>query len=220
MNNLVLLKGDEAFPNSLIIAEGTDNEHESVITLIKTHKERLKKFGNICFSDFKSLKRGRPTKVYQLNEMQATLLIAFMDNTDIVADFKVELVCEFYAMRKFILERQTKEWQVTRSQGKITRKAETDILKQLIEYAKGQGSEHADKLYITYSKLANKIAGINKRDDATVIQLNNLSLAENIILHCIESGMMEGKHYKEIYQECKKRLEMFKDIAFLEDRAS
>jgi len=48
------------------------------------------------------------------------------------------------------------------------------------------------------------------------MQLNNLSLAENIILHCIELGISQGKHYKEIYQDSKKRLEMFKDIAFLE----
>ena len=45
--------------------------------------------------------------------------------------------------------------------------------------------------------------------------MNALSLAENIILHCIEAGISEGKHYKEIYLDSKARLEMFKDIAFL-----
>ena len=72
------------------------------------------------------------------------------------------------------------------------------------------------KLYMTYSKLANKMAGISKRDEATVMQLNNLSLIENIILHVIDTGILTGKHYKEIYQDCKKRLETVKDLAYLE----
>lgn len=47
-------------------------------------------------------------------------------------------------------------------------------------------------------------------------QLNNLSLIENIILNCIQSGIIQGKHYKVIYQDCKRRIETFKDIAYLE----
>ena len=84
------------------------------------------------------------------------------------------------------------------------------------EYAKGQGSSHAEMLYMTYTRLANKMAGINKRDEATVMQLNNLSLMENIILHEVDLGIMQGKHYQEIYRACKKRLEAVKDLAYLE----
>lgn len=67
-----------------------------------------------------------------------------------------------------------------------------------------------------YSRLANKMAGINKRDEATVMQLNNLSLMENIILHEVDLGIMRGKHYQEIYKDCKERLETVKDLAYLE----
>lgn len=88
--------------------------------------------------------------------------------------------------------------------------------RKLVEYAKGQGSSHAEMLYMTYSRLANKMAGINKRDEATVMQLNNLSLMENIILHEVDLGIMRGKHYQEIYRDCKKRLEAVKDLAYLE----
>ena len=119
-------------------------------------------------------------------------------------------------MRQFIFERQSKNWIQTREQGKLTRKAETDVLKSLVEYAKLQGSEHSDKMYITYTKLAYKICGVSGRDNATAQQLSNLTVAENIILHCIQAGIDENKHYKDIYKDCKKRLEMFKDIAYLE----
>lgn len=76
--------------------------------------------------------------------------------------------------------------------------------------------QNAEMLYMTYSRLANKMAGINKRDEATVMQLNNLSLMENIILHEVDLGIMQGKHYQEIYRDCKKRLEAVKDLAYLE----
>ena len=69
---------------------------------------------------------------------------------------------------------------------------------------------------MTYSKLANKMAGVKNRDEATVKQLNDLSLMGNIILHEIDLGIMKGKHYKEIYKDCKNRLETVKDLAYLE----
>lgn len=215
MTNLVELKGDELFTDSMIIAKGSENEHESVVALIKKHQSDFEDFGGICFTDFKSGKRGRPTRVYWLNEEQATLLVTYLDNTDIVRKFKKELVRQFYAMRRILLERQTQTWQETRYQGKLTRKAETDVLKQLVEYAKGQGSQNADMLYMTYSKLANKMAGISSRDTANVMQINNLNVIENIILHCVQLGILEDKHYKQIYQDSKKRLVSYQEIAFL-----
>lgn len=218
-NQLVTLQGNDVFTDSMVIAKGTNNQHKSVVSLIKTHMKNLERFGSVEFSDLKSTnpKGGRPTRIYKLNEPQATLLITFLDNTEIVVEFKTELVRQFYAMRQFIFEKQTKGWIVAREQGKITRKAETDALSGLLEYAKKQGYDHEDRLiYMNYTKLVNKICGISKRDNATLDQLSSLTVAENIILHCVQVGIEEGKYYKDIYQDCKKRLEMFKDIAYLE----
>lgn len=39
---------------SLKIAEGTDNEHKSIIRLISEYKDRFERFGQIYFSDLKS----------------------------------------------------------------------------------------------------------------------------------------------------------------------
>lgn len=44
----------------------------------------------------------------------------------------------------------------------------------------------------------------------------NILPMENIILHEIDMGIMKGKHYKEIYKDCKERLETVKDLAYLE----
>lgn len=131
-------------------------------------------------------------------------------------EWKWQYIKAFNQMENFIREKSTQTWIETRKAGKLTRKAETDTIQKLVEYAKEQGSSHAEMLYMTYSKLAKKMTGISNRDEATVMQLNNLSLMENIILHEIDLGIMQGKHYKEIYKDCKKRLETVKDLAYLE----
>lgn len=216
MNELVLLKHGDAFTDSMKIAQGTGNTHHAVQQLVGKYHRKLVKWGKVEFTHLKceNPKGGRPPKVYYLNEQQALFLVTLLGNNDIVVDFKAELVDQFCKMRKLLTERQTEAWLETRKAGKLTRRSETDVIKQLIEYAKYQGSTHADMLYVTYSKLANKIAGVSKRDLANIKQLNILDEIESMIFHVIEIGMASGKHYKEIYQDCKRRLEWWQDCTF------
>lgn len=218
MDSLVVVKKNEPFTDSLKIAEGTGNQHKSVSALIRKHQKRFERWGKVYFSYFKSPNsgRGRPTKVYELNEQQATFLITLLDNTEIVADFKSELVDQFCNMKNLLREKQTTIWMESRKVGILARKAETNIIQQLCEYAKSQGSAHSEKLYVVYSRLADKIAGIEpkKRDFATVKQLNRLEEIENMIWHVIKLGMEKGEHYKQIYKDCKERLEMYLSITF------
>lgn len=218
MNDLVFLKRNDAFTDSMVIADGTGNQHHAVSQLIRKYQKDFEDYGRLEFTHLKcrNSKRGRPTKIYFLNEEQATLLITYLDNTETVRAFKKKLVHQFFNMRKLLAEKQTTTWLETRKAGMITRKAETDIIKQLVEYAKKQGSSHADMLYVTYTKLANKIIGVKHREDATTMQLNNLSLAEHIIKNVIDTGIHTGMNYKDIYKESKKRLELFSDVAMLE----
>lgn len=215
MQELVILKGNDVFTDSWVIAEGTGNSHEAVTKIINKYSDDFKEFGKLS-SDLKSNQQtDKKSKIYLLNEPQATLLITYLRNTEKVRHFKKNLVSQFYKMRSFLMERQTQTWIETRQAGKLTRKAETDTIQKLVEYAKTQGSTHADKLYMTYSKLAKRMSGIESRDEASVMQLNNLSLMENIILHVIDTGILTGKYYKDIYQDCKKRLETVKDLAYI-----
>lgn len=225
MNELVTIRGKDVFINSLIIAEGTQNEHESVIRLIQRYEEKFNRWGKIYFTDLKSGNkngdmRGRPTKVAFFNEQQATFLITLLRNTDVVLEFKSELVDQFYKMRQVIMQRTTLDWQETRRIGKLTHRSETDIIADLIKYAKTQGSKHADQLYQVYSKLANKIVGLKggERDIASIKQLNTLDDVESMIFHIIQRGMAQCKHYKEIYQDCKIRLDAFLEITFGEQK--
>ena len=49
MKELVLLKNDEAFTNSLIIAEGAGIEHRALIQLISSHIDDVSEFGRVTF---------------------------------------------------------------------------------------------------------------------------------------------------------------------------
>lgn len=214
MYELVELKGNDVFTNSKVIADGTNNQHESVVAIIRKYEKDILDFGNIDFSDLKSGKRGQPERVYYLNEEQATFVITLLRNSKIVVKFKKELVRQFYAMRRFILEKQSKLWGETRIANKENRLKETDVIKLLVDYAKEQGSTHSDKLYVIYTKLAKSVIGGN-RDNITVSDLNNLTLVESIILQTIRIDMSMGMHYKDIYRDCKNRIEQFADITYL-----
>jgi hypothetical protein len=52
------------------------------------------------FNDLKSLNSGRPQRTYFLNEAQATLLMTYLRNNEIVRKFKIRLVKEFFRMRE------------------------------------------------------------------------------------------------------------------------
>jgi len=186
--------------------------------LIDTHKKRFERWGTMRFRDLKSENPlgGRPTRIALLNEQQATFLITLLRNSETVLDFKSELVDQFFKMRQILMQRATLDWQETRRLGKLTRRSETHVIADLIEYAKVQGSKHADQLYQVYSKLANKIVGLKggERDNATIKQLNTLDDVESMIFHVIKLGMAQCKHYKEIYQDCKRRLDWFLEITF------
>lgn len=214
MYELVELKRNDIFTNSKVIAEGTENQHESVVAIIRKYEKDICEFGKLEYSDLKSGKRGQPEKIYYLNEEQATFVITLLRNSKTVVKFKKELVRQFYAMRKFLLDKQSKQWNDTRLANKENRLKETDVIKMLVEYAKEQGSTHSDKLYITYTKLAKSIIGGN-RDTVSVTDLNNLTLVESIILQTIRIDMSMNMPYKDIYKDCKDRLKRFADIAYL-----
>ena len=213
MCELIELRKNDIFTNSKVIADGTGNKHHAIRELIKRYKNDIEDFGTLLILNEEST-GGRPMEVYLLNEEQATFVITLLRNSKVVIKFKKELVRQFYAMRQFLMEKQSQLWTDTRQTSKRNRLKETDVIKQLIDYAKEQGSTHSEKLYMVYTKLAKSVIG-GKRDNMNVSELNNLTLAENIILQTIQAGMSRQVHYKEIYKDCKGRIEKFMDLAYL-----
>lgn len=223
MNELVYLKNDEAMCDSLQVAEKFGKRHDKLISEIERMYSDLigkgcaRNGGDPLFikSNYVHPQNKQTYPMYLMNKDGFSLLVMGFTGKEAL-EWKLQYIRAFNQMENFIREKSTQMWIETRKVGKLTRKAETDTIQKLVEYAKGQGSSHAEMLYMTYTRLANKMAGINKRDEVTVMQLNNLSLMENIILHEVDLGIMQGKYYQEIYRDCKKRLEAVKDLAYLE----
>ncbi len=114
------------------------------------------------------------------------------------------------------LPKQSLYWQETRQAAKENRLLETDSIKEFVAYAKSQGSQHADRYYCSFTKMANKAAGITSgRDGASIQQLNSLALIEHIITEVIQGSIRQEKPYKEIYLDCKERIQRFVEVAYL-----
>lgn len=213
MYELIEVRKDEIFTNSKIIAEGTNNQHHSITAIMQKYESDFNEFGKVRF-EMRPLPSGQKEKIYLLNEEQATLLMTYLRNSEITRKFKKELVRQFYAMRRFLIEKQSKLWSDTRIANKENRLKETDVIKLLVNYAKEQGSAHSDKLYLTYTKLAKTVIS-GKRDEITAFDLNNLTLVESIILQTIRIDMSLGMHYKDIYKDCQERISRFMEITYL-----
>ena len=109
-------------------------------------------------------------------------------------------------MKIALQNRANSEWLLTREQGKLTRRNETDVIATLILYAKEQGSKNAGKLYLTYSKLTNNLVGISggMRDTVNVETLLHIKKLEDLFSKIIIEGMENKMYYKEIYKQCKR----------------
>lgn len=124
-----------------VIAECSNNSLDSVKRLIRNHKKRLERFESVGFE----IRAGSAhKKTYHLNEPQATLLITFLDNTEVVADFKEELVAQFYAMRDLLRQRT------------IARQTSIPVQKSLTDAIKEKGLD--SHMYANYNRLALKAA--------------------------------------------------------------
>lgn len=214
MDELVYLERDEAVCSSLDVSRSFGKRHDNVLRTIGgllENEETQKMFKKINYVDSQN-KQQYP--MYLMNRDGFSLLVMGFNGKKAL-DWKLKYINAFNQMEKIIRERQSQSWIESRSVGKLSRKAETDVLKQLVEYAKQQGSEHADMLYMTYSKLANKTAGVTDRETATTKQLMNLSLVENIILNMVQDGIQQELPYKEIYRNVKDRLAVVGRLAYL-----
>lgn len=217
MKDLVSIINNQAVTSSRMVADKFGKRHEHVIDAIR----------NLLVTDITVTKmfredayeyRGQKFPMFYMNRDGFVLLVMGFKGKKALK-WKLEYIAEFNRMENLIYEKGSQMWIEARKTGKLTRRSETDTIKKLVEYAKSQGSKHADMLYMTYSKLANKTADVFDRDKANVKELNTLDEVETMILKVIQIGMADGKQYKEIYQDCKQRLILWQTCTFrLEDK--
>lgn len=220
----VIIKNNEPVTDSITISNGTNNSHASVQKLIKNHFDSIKEFGVIGFEIRKPTTKngGRPQEIYYLNESQTTFLLTLMRNSDEVTSFKKKLVKEFYRMKNTLIElkvrQQNKQWIEQRNTTKLTRKNETDSIKEFVKYAESQGSKNYGQYYSNITRMENQALFIleqkfdNVRDLLNNQQLSVISAADQIVEKALKDGMEQNMYYKDIFKMAKERVEIFASV--------
>lgn len=207
-NKLVAFKNNQLVTTSLVVAEGTKSEHESIMRLIQKYQAEIERWGQIYFSDLKSGNkrgdlRGRPTRFAYLNEQQATFLVTLLRNNDVVVAFKCELVDQFYKMRSKLasLSQDEIKRRILREQSKVTRHEFTDSIKPFVDREKPANPN----LYYSAptSFIQNHLCGIPNggRDSATGEQLAMLIVLEGAGKRTFNQADDRGDQFNKAYTD-------------------
>jgi phage regulator Rha-like protein len=100
--DIIELIDDEPRVSHVDIAKYTDNKIKSVQDLITRNISDFEEFGHLAILNRGEVNggKGEQPKAYFLNEAQATLLMTYLRNGEVVKQFKKELVRQFFKMRK------------------------------------------------------------------------------------------------------------------------
>ena len=143
---------------------------------------------------------GKYNKKYLLNK-DGFVFLAFGFTGKEADAWKWKYIDAFNRMERLVYEKNTAAYQIADQEERTTRRAETDVIKEFVEYARAQGSTHADHYYSNYTRLAYKSVGITDKTTAAGSQLDDLALVEHLITHTLRTGMAAGRNYKDIYQD-------------------
>ncbi len=214
--DLVMMRGKDAVCGSVEVAEHFGKRHDHILRSIDSLVKSLPKNGERWI--FKEARRkaadGQIYRMYYMNRDGFSLLVMGFTGKEAIA-WKMKYIEAFNRMEYLLAQKQTQVYRDTRAYQKTIRKQETDAVKCLVDYATQQGSGNAVRYYSILSKLADKTVGIADREQATIEQLGTLALAENIIARCISEGIGARMPYKDIYQECRKKLGLFRAAALI-----
>lgn len=214
--DLVAIRNKDTVCSSLEVAEHFEKRHADVIRAIENliQNDSTQNCAQCFKRSFYKDMTGKKNKMYFMNRDGFTFLTMGFTGKK-ANEWKWQYIEAFNRMEQLLAMKQTQVYQETRSYQKQIRKQEADTIKLYVEYAIKQGSSNAARYYSSLSRLADKAAGIEYREYATLQQLNNLALIENIITQCITNGIELQEPYKNIYCTCKAKLDQFSKIVLI-----
>ena len=187
---LVYMDGKkEPYTTSAIIAECAEVKHDTVQSLIRNHQEDFESYGIIGFEIRKLDGRGRPMKIYRLNEQQATLLITYLKNTGPVRKFKMNLVKAFFEMRE-----ELSKFRMQRALEKPKRKTLHDSIENWEQAPKHAHSTMNNLLLkavtdMNAKQLVKSRGGYNGIDSLTSDELEQYQAFEDMVIAMIGLNM-------------------------------
>lgn len=217
---MIFERKEQAVVSSRTIAERFGKQHQHVTQAIENLISENPLVRNMFVKSHYETERGRVYKEYLMTRDGFSLLVMGFTGAEAL-EWKLKYIAAFNRMEEFIRERKSTEWLMTRKQGKLVRRAETDTLANLVSYAESQGSRNMRKqVYTIYSKLVNDLVGINagERDSVPFKTISVIVFLEDMILHTVAEEMQKGTHYKDIYKICKANGEAIMRFAYLPAR--
>jgi len=219
---LVEMKKDEVYCDSNIVSKRFGIKHAYVVRNIRQVKEDLDNL-RVTTNHPKVITEER---VYRGNKYTAYLmnreffsLLAMRFKGKKAFEWQVKFNHAFYEMERHILQTELNKQDVDflniRHVGKIERKAETDIIKQFVEYATEQGSKNAKFYYKHITNATYKALGLmfqkkpKLRDSLNIYEISELILAERLARQSLQKYMELGRNYKDIYESVKEDLLRF-----------
>jgi Rha family phage regulatory protein len=205
VNIELIEKRGNVFCDSLKVAEHFHKRHKNVLRDIE-NLGCSKEFNRLNFEPIKYVDlRNREQKKYLITKDGFSILVMGYTGAEAMK-FKEAYIRQFNQMQKVLLEKKTPAWQAVRAAGKIARRMETDAIKEFVTYAMQRGSKNADKYYIHFTNLANKLAGVQSRDKVPAYRLNCISFAEILLENEIRKNLFLELPYKDIYVNCRQAL--------------
>lgn len=175
---LVEDRDGELFTNSLALAEGVGNPHKSVLQLIRQNVDDLEDFGGVAFEmrPFETPGGTQTREIAYLNEQQATLLLTYMRNNDVVKAFKKALVKAFFELRERVAVPQIN----VRDPGQLTK-----IAIQLIEVNRDLEAkvEQMTETVQAYDRIATAEGSLCVTDAAKALQVRPKDLFDYLKNH-------------------------------------
>ena len=188
--NIVYMDGKkEPYTTSEIIAECAEVTHHTIQELLRKHKADFESYGIIAFEMRKLDGRGRPMKIYRLNEQQATLLITYLKNTAPVRKFKMNLVKAFFEMRE-----ELSKFRMQRALEKPNRKTLHDSIENWEQAPKHAHSTMNNLLLKAVTdrnakQLREERGGYNGIDSLTSDELEQYQAFEDMVIAMIGLNM-------------------------------
>ena len=219
---LVEVKKNEVFCDSNMVSKKFGIKHNKVVRTIEKLLSDLDKLrGTECTPKVWTEERnyrGRDYTAYLMDRQFFSLLSMKFQGLKAL-EWQVKFNNAFYEMEKYILQAELNKSDVgflqLRDQNKITRKEETNIIKEFVDYATSQGSKSAQFYYkhitnATYKALDLMVQKKPKlRDSLQGYEVAELILAERLAMNSLKKYMEAGRNYKDIYESVKDDLDRF-----------
>lgn len=223
-NSLVHQIKNDFFTNTLIIADNLEVPHTNLLRTVRELITKLQKQSSVqrvvfLESSFTN-KQGRTYTMYEMNEDAYMLLAMQLSQYEKAFQVQIAIIKAFREMAIALVNQQNVSWIEARQKGKVERIAETDIIKEFVEYATNQGSESAKMYYMNITKMTNKALEFMIQDK-TGVPIRDLSSLENIGFimaldkragSAIKHGMEQKMHYKDIFHYAKAEVNKLADV--------